>query len=161
RSLDHDLMAWHGEVCRARELLFYSFDDVMWTERFTIVLTNVTLRRETGFRTQVTGELTRIVVFYNNDALAPRENAADLLSVKRNNPFNLEMVCNDALLRGEFLDRLTNDALGRAPTNERDRGILRSMKSRWRDLRPNRLHFASAFLNHHSPFNRISEFITY
>src|SRR6202011_6001098 len=101
------------------------FDNVMWHERFAVVLANVAVRVEAGLAPEITGELTAVGVLYDDNMLALREDATDLGSVERNNPFDLKMIGHDALFAGEFLNGFANHAVGRTPADQRDGGILR------------------------------------
>src|SRR5256714_10175896 len=130
----------------------------MGHERFAVVLADVTLRVEPGLAPEIAGELAAVSVLNYNDILLPKD-PADLSGVEGNDPFYLKVVGHDAFFAGKFLDGFTNHALGRAPADESDSGILGTEKL-WRgDIVDRSLHFAAAFLDHHPALVRGGEFV--
>src|SRR5438067_2279840 len=130
----------------------------MGHEWFAVVLADVTLGVEAGLAPEISGELAAVGVLNHNDILLPKD-PADLSGVEGNDPFYLKVVGHDAFFAGEFLDGFTNHALGRAPADENDGGVLGTEKF-WRgDVVDRRLHFAAAFLDHHPALVRVGEFI--
>src|SRR6184192_3711235 len=128
-------------------------------ERLAIVLANVTVRREAGFAPEITGELAALIILDQDHVFAAPENGADLRRVQRHNPFNGELIGHDAFFARQFFHRFADYARGRAPTHQRDIGVLRTKELRRRDVLDRALHFAGAFLYHHPPFLRVGEFI--
>src|SRR5437016_1360885 len=128
-------------------------------ERLAIVLANVTVRREAGFAPEITGELAALIILDQDHVFAAPENGADLRGVQGYNPFNGELIGHDAFFTRQFFDRFPDYARGRAPTYQRDIGLLRTNELRRRDVLDRALHFAGAFLHHHPAFLRIGEFI--
>src|SRR6266487_1800619 len=154
------LMDRDGKAGLAGQLRFYCFDNVVRHERFAVVLADVTVRGETGFAPEITSELPAVIVFNQDHVLTAYENGADLRRVQRHNPFNGDLIGHDAFFARQFFHRFADYARGRAPTHQRDIGILRTNEFRRRDVFDRALHFAGAFLHHHPPFLRIGEFIT-
>src|SRR5438105_12820872 len=120
----------------------------MGHEGFAVVLANVTLRVEAGLAPQVTGELAAVSVLHNNDILLAKD-PADLSGVEGNDPSYLKLIGHDALFAGEFLDGFAYHALGRAPADQCDGGVLGTEKFRRGDIIDSSLHFAPTFLDHH------------
>src|SRR5215470_1957888 len=56
-SLGVNFMDRNRKAGLARQLRFYCFDNVVRHERFAVVFANVTMRPETGFAPEITGEL--------------------------------------------------------------------------------------------------------
>src|SRR2546430_9693201 len=120
----------------------------MGHERFAVVLANVALGVESGLAPEIAGKLAAVGVLNHNDVLLPKD-PADLGGVEGNDPFYLKVVGHDAFFAGKFLEGFANHALGRTPADESDSGVLGTEKF-WRsNVVDRRLHFASAFLDHH------------
>src|SRR5262249_43752207 len=96
----------------AGQLRFYRFDNVVWHERFAVVLADVTGRSETGFAPKIPGELATLIVLNQDDILNAPENGADLRRVQRHNPFNGELIGYDAFFARKFFHRFQNYACG-------------------------------------------------
>src|SRR5262249_4149050 len=142
------------------EVSFHRFDNVVRHERFAVVLAYVTVRGKTGFASEITGELATLIVLNNDDILTAPENSADFRHVQRHNPFDGELIGYDAFFAREFFYRFADYACGRAPTPQRDVGLLRANEFRRHNVVDCALHFARAFLHHHPPLLWIGEFIT-
>src|ERR1041385_8190721 len=74
---------------------------MMRHERLAVVLANMAVRGEAGFRAQVAGELAAVIVLHDDHLLAAREDAHHFLGVKRNNPLDGQLVGHNAFLAGE------------------------------------------------------------
>src|SRR4029079_17478404 len=95
-------------------------------ERFAVILADVTVRGETGFAPEITGELATLIVLNQDHVLAAPENGADFRRMQRNNPFMGELMGHDAFFAREFFHRFPDYARSRAPTHQRDVGLLRT-----------------------------------
>src|SRR5438067_9212636 len=155
-----NFMDRNREAGLAGQLRFHCFDNVVRHERLAVVLADVTVRGETGFASEVTGELTTLIVLNHNHILTAPENFPDFRHVQRHNPFNRELIGHDPFFGCEFFHRFTDYPRSRAPTDKRDISLLRTNEFRRRDVVDRALHFAGAFLHHHPPLLRIGEFIT-
>src|SRR5215475_10345699 len=102
-------------------------------ERLAVVLADVTVRRETGFAPEITGELAALIVLNNDDILTAPENGADFRRVERHNPFNGELIGYDALFAREYFYRFPDYPGSRAPTDQRDIVLLRTNERRRRN----------------------------
>src|SRR5262249_51144806 len=120
---------------------------------------DMTVRLETGFTPEITGELATLIVLDQDHALAALKNGADLLRAQRHNPFDGELIGHDAFFAREFFHRFPDHAGSGAPTHQRDIGLLWTNEFRRRDVLDRALHFAGALLHHHPPLLRIGEFI--
>src|SRR5437764_2763357 len=129
----------------------------MGHEGFAGVLADVTLGVEPGLAPEIAGELAAVSVLNHDDILLPKD-PADLSGVEGNDPFYLKVVGHDAFFAGEFLDGFTNHALGRAPADESDSGILGTEKFWRRYVVDRRLHFPATFFDHHPALVRVGEF---
>src|SRR6476660_5559241 len=76
-SLGVNFMNRNRKAGLAGQLRFHCFDNVVWHERFTVVLANVTVRGKTGFAPEITGELAALIVLNHDDILTAPENGAD------------------------------------------------------------------------------------
>src|SRR5216117_2456885 len=85
-------------MCRNRkfrlpaQLFLHRFNDVVRHERFSIVLADVSARDVAGFATQITGELTAVVVLHDDRVPRVFQNVKNRLAVQRHEPANLELV---------------------------------------------------------------------
>src|SRR5438093_13498317 len=80
-----NLMDRNGKAGLAGQLRFHCFDNVVRHERFAVVLADVTVRSETGFAPEITGELSAVIVLNQDHILAAPENGADLRRAKWHN----------------------------------------------------------------------------
>src|ERR1051326_2685602 len=65
------------------QLVFHCFDNVVRHKRFAVVLANVTMRIESRFAAEITGELAALIVFNQNHIFASPENGTDLGCMQR------------------------------------------------------------------------------
>src|SRR6266487_2972453 len=128
------LMDRDGKAGLAGQLRFYCFDNVVRHERFAVVLADVTVRGETGFAPEITGELATLIVLNQDDILTAPENGADFRRVQRYNPFNGKLIGYDAFFACQFFHRFPDYARSRAPTYQRDISLLWTNEFRWRDV---------------------------
>src|SRR5206468_6823215 len=77
-SLGVNLMDRDGKTGLAGQLRFHCFDNVVRHERLAVVLADVTVRIETSFAPQITGELAALIVLNQDHILTAPENGADL-----------------------------------------------------------------------------------
>src|SRR5882724_1170934 len=145
---NNNLVLGHGKLRPALKLFLHRVDDVVRHKRFAVVLADVTLRSETGFAPEITGELAALIVLNYDDILTAPENGADLRRVQRHNPFDGELIGHDAFFARQFFHRFPDYARGRAPTYQRDISLLWTNEFRRRDVVDRALHFAGAFLHH-------------
>src|SRR5215831_3847178 len=103
-------------------------------ERLAVVLADVTVRGETRFAPEITGELAAVIVLNQDNILTAPENGGDFCGVQRHNPFNGELIDHDAFFAREFFHRFPDYARSRAPTNQVDISLLRTNKFRRRDV---------------------------
>src|SRR5215471_10071385 len=96
----------------AGQLRFHGFDNVVRHERLAVVLADVTVRGETGFAPEITGELAALIVLNDDHILTAPENGADLRRVQRHNPFNGELIGYDAFFARKFFHRFPDYACG-------------------------------------------------
>ena len=110
-ELNHNLVGGHRKAGRTSELFLHRVHNMMRPERLSIILPNVTVRRKARFRTQITGKLPRVIVFNDNHPPALRKDALHMLGVERDDPFNRELVRDDALFRCKLFHRFADDTL--------------------------------------------------
>src|SRR5881397_4104122 len=91
-SLGVNLMDRNRKAGLAGQLRFHCFDNVVRHERLAVVLADVTVRGETGFAPEITGELATLIVFNQDHVLTAPENGADLRRVQWHNPFDGELI---------------------------------------------------------------------
>src|SRR5437870_11678821 len=101
-----------GTTGLAGQLSFHCFDNVVGHERLAVVLADVTVRRETGFAPEITGELAALIVLDQDHVLTAPENGADLRRVQWHNPFNGELIGHDAFFTRQFFHRFADYARG-------------------------------------------------
>ena len=94
------------------QLRFDCFDNVVRHERFAVILADVTVRIETGFAPKISRELTALIVFNKNHILAAPEDGADLVRMERHDPFNGELIGDNAFLARQFFYRFPDHAFG-------------------------------------------------
>src|SRR5262252_8431411 len=109
--LHQDLVRRHVLTGGASKNRFHTVDDVMRHEWFAVVLANVAFGLKAGLRAQVAGELTTVIIFDNNDAFTSVELVQNCLGVQWNQPFDLQIVCDNVLLIEQLLDGLANNTL--------------------------------------------------
>src|SRR6266581_4673854 len=80
-SLGVDFMDRNGKARLTGQLRFHCFDNVVRHERLAVVLADVTVRRETGFAPEITGELAALIVLNDDDILTALEYGADFRRV--------------------------------------------------------------------------------
>src|SRR5213596_4413108 len=96
----------------ASQLRSYCFDNVVWHKRLAVVLADVTVRGETGFAPEITGELATLIVLNQDHILTAPENGADFRRMQRHNPFNGELNGYDAFFVRQFFHRFPDYARG-------------------------------------------------
>ena len=72
----------------AGQLLFDGFHNVVRHEWLAVVLADVTVRIETGFAPEITGELAALIVLNQDHILTAPDNGTDLRRVQWHNPLN-------------------------------------------------------------------------
>jgi len=102
----------NGKAGVTGQLRFYCFDNVVRHERLAVVLADVTVRIETGFAPEITGELSALIVLNQDHILTAPENSADLRRVQRHNPFDGELIGHDAFFARQFFHRFPDYASG-------------------------------------------------
>ena len=95
-------MDWDGQSRLTGQLRFHCFDNVVRHERLAVVLADVTVRGETGFAPEITGELATLIILDQDHVLAAPENGADLRRVQWHNPFDGELIGHDAFFACKF-----------------------------------------------------------
>src|SRR6266496_4647047 len=133
-SLGVNLMYRNRKAGLTGQLRFHCFDNVVRHKRLAVVLADVTVGIETGFAPEITGELAALIVLNQDHILAAPENGADLRRVQWHDPFNGELIGHDAFFAREFFHRFPDYARGRAPTHQRDIGLLWTKELRRRDV---------------------------
>src|SRR5260370_13432249 len=124
-------MGGYREFGFACQLFVYCFDDVVWHEWFSIVLSYIPIGHEAGFASQIAGERAELVVL--DDDRVPRvfQNVENRVAVEWYEPADLKLIGRNALL-GEDLTGLLNHSLRRSPADQRDLGIARAPQHGWR-----------------------------
>src|SRR5437870_11081719 len=82
-SLGVNLMDRNGKAGLTGQLRFHCFDNVVRHERLAVVLADVTVRIETGFAPEITGELAALIVLNQDDDLTSPENGAAIRTTER------------------------------------------------------------------------------
>src|SRR5947209_13081023 len=90
----------------------------MRPEWFAIVLADMSVGGEAGFRTEIAGKLTRIIVFNDHDALAGGQDPHDLFGVKWDNPFHIQVIGHNTFFARQRLHGFLNNPGGGAPTDK-------------------------------------------
>src|SRR6185369_429426 len=110
----------------ARELVLHGLNDMVRPEWLAVVLADMAVGAEAGFRTQIASELAGEIVLNNDNPFAGRKYARDFVSVEGDDPFDVKMIGYDAFLRGEFLDGFLDDAVRRTPADQGHLGPSRA-----------------------------------
>src|SRR5713226_8857567 len=157
-SSDHDLVRGNGEFRLPRELFLHRLHDVMRHEGFAVVFTDVALRHETGFTSQIARKLGAVVVL--NDDRVPRalQNFENRLAMQGHQPADLELIGRNALL-AKNLAALLDHAHGRTPTDQSNIGIARTAQRGRRDDGLDAGHLAHALFHHGPALDRIGELV--
>src|SRR6266700_2384573 len=118
-------MRRNGKFRRPAQLFLHRFNDVVRHEWLSIVLADVSARDVAGFATQITGELTAVVVLHDDRVPRVFQNVKNRLAVQRHEPANLELVRRNTLL-AEDLAGLLDHSFGGPPADQRDVSITRT-----------------------------------
>src|ERR1051325_6786819 len=85
----------HLNQVSAGQDLFYSSDDVLRFERFSVVLPDVAVRDESGLCPQVTGELAAEIVLDDHSRLVLAEDLGDFRYIERAQKLDLKVIGGD------------------------------------------------------------------
>ncbi|MFQ6674469.1 MAG: hypothetical protein ACE5GH_06775, partial [Fidelibacterota bacterium] len=70
----------------SRQYCLHPIGDVVWHERFSIILADVSIDVQAGLTSHVPEEKSRIVVFYHNSLLAPGKDPRNFFAVEGDYP---------------------------------------------------------------------------
>src|SRR5687767_12031832 len=87
-------------------------------ERLAIVLSDVAIRNVARLASEVSGELSAVVILHDDRMPGSLQDFHDDFSVQWNQPSDLKPVCGDAVFI-QYLYRFANDTLGGPPPDER------------------------------------------
>ena len=154
------MTSWAGteRLVVARKLLLDRFHDVMRHEGLSVIFANVPVGDKAGLAAQIAGELPTVVVLDNDGVARALQQVEDRVPMQRDEPSYRQMIGGDTRLP-QKLAGLVNHPVGRAPADQCDVRVGRTLELRRWDRGRNAIHLAHALFHHGAALDGVRVFV--
>src|SRR5262249_52030203 len=140
------------------EYLLYTCDDVVGLKGLPVILENFAIYRKARFGPNVACQLAGVVIFHHQCMSARLQDVPHFGFVEWYQVPDLQVIRCDTLF-SQRSDGLTDDALGRAPADQRHLSVGRAKELWWWTVFEQPLHLAHALVHHEHSHFRVGELV--